>query len=898
MSDNEKESQTAAEVELGQENLENSGDPAEAAPAGTDAADAADAADATGASATADAEDIATTTGQSSPAPNKKKNSQAGKKVSEEILLKRKLGRIKAAENMAKKIKKSGIEKVENNLLNSTFRPVPLINQKNYYTDYLKKDDQITIIRQRKQLSNVKKGRRSNLDKQKDLKEKALKAEGKSGTPLDLDEDDDDDNDDDDEGTPAVGGGGTTGTTPADGASSDGTAAASATEVAEPGSTATAAENAEKAAKKLQTIVIHPGSRNIRIGFVNDAYPKTIPNVIAVPNHDPEYESKIELLPKRKISDSIKNSKKEQDETVLFGDSFNSAKKTVVRDFKERMRYYKRRILPNSNETVKNFNKKVQSEVILDLNDPHKIDWIDDNDDKVKNAKYLVGEEALKLAKQQKFRLRYPIKNGKFNEDEQDYQSPAELVGDIQIIITEILKKQLNVAHREFCNYNTVVIIPDLYDKGYVETWISLVLQMNFNAVSVLQESVAATFGAGVSQACVIDIGAQTTSISCIDEGMIINDSRVRLDYGGDDITNVFTKLLLQSNFPYSNINLSRSADLQLANNLKEKFTTFQDANVAIQLYDFTKRVPNEKTEKFQFKVFDEVMLSPMGLFYPELFQLDKPEEGSEKLKVKQLTNRIFPKSIDPYTGKPNNPTSLSFKNVLNNLLFTDQPDEEIVKQLILSKSEDMNPNNLNLKKNELSRDEELKVSTGKLDLAIIESIANACKNDLSNAKKFYENLLIVGGVAKTPSLDLILTDRINIWRPRILSISNIYEILKKINEEFLVKKQQLSESLSNSNNSTNGQGDANKAEKFDEESIKLLESVISKHLPKLVDSAPLSNTIEVLSPPRDLDPQILTWKGGAVFARLKIVQELWITQADWDLLGSRTLHYKVLFSY
>ena len=40
------------------------------------------------------------------------------------------------------------------------------------------------------------------------------------------------------------------------------------------------------------------------------------------------------------------------------------------------------------------------------------------------------------------------------------------------------------------------------------------------------QESLAATYGAGISNACVVDIGATTTSIACVDEGLVLPDTR------------------------------------------------------------------------------------------------------------------------------------------------------------------------------------------------------------------------------------------------------------------------------------------------------------------------------------------------------------------------------------
>ena len=35
-----------------------------------------------------------------------------------------------------------------------------------------------------------------------------------------------------------------------------------------------------------------------------------------------------------------------------------------------------------------------------------------------------------------------------------------------------------------------------------------------------LQESVCATFGAGLPYACVVDVGDQKTSVCCVDDGM------------------------------------------------------------------------------------------------------------------------------------------------------------------------------------------------------------------------------------------------------------------------------------------------------------------------------------------------------------------------------------------
>ena len=42
---------------------------------------------------------------------------------------------------------------------------------------------------------------------------------------------------------------------------------------------------------------------------------------------------------------------------------------------------------------------------------------------------------------------------------------------------------------------------------------------VGFRAVAVQAESVATTFGAGVSFACVVDVGAADVKISCVEDG-------------------------------------------------------------------------------------------------------------------------------------------------------------------------------------------------------------------------------------------------------------------------------------------------------------------------------------------------------------------------------------------
>jgi actin-related protein 8 len=55
---------------------------------------------------------------------------------------------------------------------------------------------------------------------------------------------------------------------------------------------------------------------------------------------------------------------------------------------------------------------------------------------------------------------------------------------------------------------------------------------------------------------------------------------------------------------------------------------------------------------------------------------------------------------------------------------------------------------------------------------------------------------------------------------------------------------------------------------------------------------------IMIGGPPRELDPQVVIWKGGSVFAKLHGTNDSWISQLEFDRLGSRVLPYKCIWAW
>src|SRR5271155_543141 len=156
------------------------------------------------------------------------------------------------------------------------------INQKNYYTEYLKRDDQILAFRLQQEEA------RNKMVKQAKDRDRAL-AQGKPIGP-----DGDVEMDDDQE-----------------------------------------VEEEDEVATGSKTIVIHIGSQNMRIGLASDALPKTVPMVVArkAPMSESE-EGDEEPKPKRvKLEDGRVPEPEKQ-----FGEQFGKQYSELSAELRTRMR--------------------------------------------------------------------------------------------------------------------------------------------------------------------------------------------------------------------------------------------------------------------------------------------------------------------------------------------------------------------------------------------------------------------------------------------------------------------------------------------------------------------------------------------------------------------------------
>ncbi|KAF3769845.1 hypothetical protein M406DRAFT_76623 [Cryphonectria parasitica EP155] len=694
----------------------------------------------------------------------------------------------------------------------SSWPDVMPINQKNYYTDYMKRDDQILPLRLQ---NEANRDRIVQSAKDRD-RERALNPRGE--VPL-LAEDVQEEM----------------------GAAAD--------------------EDGTAPAKNdpSHIIVIHPGSQNLRIGFASDALPKTIPMTLAT--RFPQTESEqYEALPRRQFE--AKTSEEQ------YGEEWSKKYTKQSSDLKIDMRANKRKVLPNSKELVVNYNRRADPEIIPVHNDPLQVEWTDIKslEDPNSVASCFIGNAAQRVPDDSnpKFKLWWPMQCGWLNED--DYTSKEHLYDDFETLLDKTIRQELGLnKNSAWKQYSCVFVIPDLYDKRYVEQALrSCMNWFEFSKVCFIQESMAATFGAGYTQACVVDVGAQKTSITCVEDGLCLEDSRINLKYGGYDVTETFIKMMLFDNFPYADINLRRRHDFLLAEELKVKHCTMTQAEISVQLFQFHLRAPNQPTRKYQFKTYDEVILAPMGFYDPEIF------DNSTKLRGRR---KIIDRSYNPYEVEvPDDPLSAAQTSILalskpsiNQLNQGVNGAAPAAAEFATPMKEKPNPfNNIVRdgtpqasnapspapegastppqiqatpapqgmfadpsvpvsKLQAIERDSVLPIAP--LDTAIMISIQYAAKGDEKKTRDLMGSIMVIGGGAKIPHFTTYLEERLRARRPDI------------------------------------------------------------------------ADRVLVSRSARDMDEQVVVWKGASVFGKLSM-NDSWITPIEYERLGPRTLHHKVLWSW
>ncbi|GBM43890.1 Actin-related protein 8, partial [Araneus ventricosus] len=356
-------------------------------------------------------------------------------------------------------------------------------------------------------------------------------------------------------------------------------------------------------------IVIHPGSMHLRFGRASEAFPKVIPHVIARRN-------KLGPLPIHKDLVLVPVINLTTELTASLNEIQNAISTVLASCLTRegRLRYS----VPSS--VVAEHNRMVKPQIVCGKSE---MSWAKPEE----NQEFLIGDDVLHLSPSENFNIHWPIRRGQLNLHAGVGGSLSSVLADLEAIWTSAFQKYLDINPKDLKLYRAVLVIPDVYKREHVKELVNLLLnRLGFMSCFVHLESVCSTFGAGVSFACVVDVGDQKTAVSCVEDGISHRKTRLIINYGGNDITRLFHWLQEKLSFPYP-CSPELPLDALMLQELKEKMCHVNLDVCGIQDRSFLVKRPSTPVIRYVIKVGDECLIAPLALFHPELLGITGPKK-------------------------------------------------------------------------------------------------------------------------------------------------------------------------------------------------------------------------------------------------------------------------------
>ncbi|XP_055813664.1 actin-related protein 9 isoform X2 [Solanum dulcamara] len=387
-------------------------------------------------------------------------------------------------------------------------------------------------------------------------------------------------------------------------------------------------------------VVINPGSANIRIGLAQHDTPFNIPHCIS---------RRTSQLPKRNVQDQMLNSQvttAQHMERERAYDIIASLLRIPYLGEEVANSSYPRKIgRVDAYPPQNNINEPVFTWTdVFDKDVPHSSTTEEDatnegdtsesptlkeskikvepNSSERKYREYICGEEALRISPTEPYCLRRPIRRGHLNVSQ--HYATQQVLEDLRTIWDWILVEKLHIPHRERNMYSAILVIPETFDNREIKEMLSIVLRdLCFGSAVVHQEGLAAVFGNGLSTACIVNMGAQVTSVICVEDGVALPTTQISLRFGGEDISRclLWTQRHHQTWPPIRTDALSKPVDLLMLNRLKESYCQIKEGEVEavamVHSYEDGMSPGSHKTR------LTALSVPPMGLFYPTLLVPD-----------------------------------------------------------------------------------------------------------------------------------------------------------------------------------------------------------------------------------------------------------------------------------
>ncbi|KAL8515728.1 hypothetical protein ACS0TY_014419 [Phlomoides rotata] len=344
-------------------------------------------------------------------------------------------------------------------------------------------------------------------------------------------------------------------------------------------------------------VVINPGSANVRIGLAQHDAPVNVPHCIS---------RRTSQVPKRNVQDQLLNSQvttaqhieRERAYDIIASllkirfldeevtDNQYSQKMGRVDAFPPQSNNKKENIIQWTNVFEKPSSPTEEGSSLIPGDSSVQMEGnVNDNEEpssnKPKYREYICGEEALRISPTEPYCLRRPIRRGHLNISL--HYPMQQVIEDIHAIWDWILIEKLHIPHSERHMYSAVLVVPETFDNREIKELLSIVLRdLRFSTAVVHQEGLAAVFGNGLSTACVVNIGAQVTSVICIEDGVALPTTQITLRYGGEDISRclLWTQRHHQTWPQIRTDALTKPIDLLMLNRLKESHCQLREGEV------------------------------------------------------------------------------------------------------------------------------------------------------------------------------------------------------------------------------------------------------------------------------------------------------------------------------
>ncbi len=391
-----------------------------------------------------------------------------------------------------------------------------------------------------------------------------------------------------------------------------------------------AAEGAGQAAapQALPTIVLQFDSSTINLGLATDALAHSTPHVVAwrpredAPGSTPRCRRQCDAM-------QADNEPAAVDLRSVLADRLEARRERSLAMGVSAVAGHPRRraALPltvaDAYGPIIAYNERSAGEpqTLTALNDGYSFDWTVTG-----GAPSICGRAALYVNPEEGYMMRWPIRRNRFNA--LDYASMAAVADDLETIWVSVIGEKLGIARGAYGRHQLLLVIPDALGAAEVKALVELAVErMRFAAVAILQESVATTFGAGLSAACVVNVASQTSSVACIEDGQLVGDSLTIIPYGGDDLTRLLFEALSIHAFPYRECALDNVLDSLMLKDVRRQLCTLDEEHLAPIIHEAYVRAPGAATRIYSFKVFEEALIVAMALF----------EEGLPLLRARPI---------------------------------------------------------------------------------------------------------------------------------------------------------------------------------------------------------------------------------------------------------------------